>query len=62
MQTRNPVALRAFLGFALAEAQNACELLACNIAIGKLEEKFPFLKTTTYDHYETEDDLTGFLF
>ena len=59
---RDPVAHRAYLGHCLGEAQNACELLACTIAINALERKFPFLKKTTYDKPEPEDDLTGFLF
>jgi hypothetical protein len=61
-QYLDPVSRRAYLGHCMSEAQNACELLACTIAIRLLEDKFPFLKKTTYDVPEREDDLTGFLF
>ena len=62
MTAYDPVARRLYLAHCLADAQNPCEVLACDIAIRQLEAKYPFLKKISYDQPEPAEDLTGFLF
>lgn len=59
----DPFAERLYLLTALAEAQNACEVLACEVALRALEKRFPQTRCAPVLGTPTpDDDLTDFLF
>ena len=60
---RNPLAERLYILTAMAEAANACELLACQIALRALEQRHPWTKgVACVEPPKPDEALTDFLF